>query len=98
MTSSNEALPPKWQLGPIEASHIFEKYWNHLTCLNDDPDVASESPYCQEHMIKFSKALAAMRHKSLTPRSTMEAKQPDPVIAEDAALSRLRPIPDGPDQ
>jgi hypothetical protein len=66
--------------------------------LSDHPDFASGSPYCLEHMRKFSQALAAMRHKSFVTRSTAEAKQSDLVIAEDAAMSRLRPIPDGPDQ
>jgi hypothetical protein len=83
---------------PIEASHIFEKYWDYLTRLSDHPGCASESPYCQEHMRKFSQALAKIRHKSFTPRSPAEANQSDHEIAEDAAISRLRPIPDGPDQ
>jgi hypothetical protein len=34
----------------------------------------------------------------VVPRATAEAKQSDLVIAEDAALWRLPPIPDGPDQ
>jgi hypothetical protein len=46
----------------------------------------------------FSQALAAMRHKSFVLKSVAEAKQSNLHIAEDAALSRLRPIPDGPDQ
>jgi hypothetical protein len=83
---------------PTEASHVFEKYWDYLTCLEDHPEFASESQYCQVHMRKFSQALAVMRHKSWTPKSVAEAKQSDRHIAEDAALSRLRPIPDGPDQ
>jgi hypothetical protein len=62
------------------------------------PDFPSESPYCQEHMRKFSQALAGMRHESFVPKSTSEAKPSDLVIAEDAARSPLRPIPDGPDQ
>jgi hypothetical protein len=66
--------------------------------LKDHPDFASESPYFQEHMIKFSEALAAMRHKSFTSKPAAEAKESDLQIAEDAALSRLRPIPEGPDQ
>jgi hypothetical protein len=27
-----------------EVSHVFEKYWDYLTCLQDHPDFASESP------------------------------------------------------
>jgi hypothetical protein len=33
---------------PTDASHVLEKYWGYLTCLNDHPDFASESPYCQK--------------------------------------------------
>jgi hypothetical protein len=83
---------------PTEASHVFEKYWDYLTRLESHPDFASESPYCQEHMRKFSQDLAAMRHKSFVPKPAAEAMPSDLEIAEDAALSLLRPIPDGPDQ
>jgi hypothetical protein len=83
---------------PVEASHVFEKYCDYLTCLPKHSDFASETSYFQEHMAKFSRALAKMRHKSWIPKSTAEAKQSDLHIAEDAALSRLRPIPDGSDQ
>jgi hypothetical protein len=89
------ASAPMSTVFQTEACHVFEKYWDHLTCLPKHPGFASESPYCQEHMAKFSRALAKMRHKSWTPKSTAEAKQSDLHIAEDAALSRLRPIPDG---
>jgi hypothetical protein len=95
---ANPRTRPSKLFDPTEASHVFEKYWDYLTCLPDHPDFASESPYCQEHMAKFSYALASMRHKSWTPKSTAESKQSDIHIAEEAALSRLRPIPDGPDQ
>jgi hypothetical protein len=27
---------------PTEASHVFEKYWDYLSNLNDHPDFASE--------------------------------------------------------
>jgi hypothetical protein len=63
---------------------------------SDHPDFASETQYFQEHMMKSSQALAAMRHKSFRPLSTAEARESDLHIAEDAALSRLRPMPDGP--
>jgi hypothetical protein len=49
-------------------------------------------------MRKFSQALVSVRHKSFVPKSTAEANSSDLMIAEDAELSRLRPIPDGPDQ
>jgi hypothetical protein len=83
---------------PLDASHVLEKYWDYLKCLKEYPDFSSESPYCQERIVEFSQALAAMRHKSFTPKSTAEAEQSSLEMAEDAALSRLRPIPDGPDQ
>jgi hypothetical protein len=83
---------------PTEASNVFEKHWDYLTCLPKHPDFASESSYCQEHMVKLSRALAKMKHKSFVPKSTREAKQSVIHIAENAALSRLRPITDGPGQ
>jgi hypothetical protein len=49
-------------------------------------------------MIQFSRALAKLRHRNWEPKSTAEAQEKDLRIAEDAALSRLRPIHDGPDQ
>jgi hypothetical protein len=83
---------------PVEASHVFEKYWNHLPCLDEHQDFVSESPYCQQQMVEFSQALAEMNLDSFVPRSTAEAKASDIRISEDAALSRLLPIQDGPDQ
>jgi hypothetical protein len=83
---------------PVEASHIFEKYWNYLPNLDQHTGFASESSICQERMIQFSRALAKLRHRNWTPKSTAEAQEKDHQIAEEAALSRLRPIPDGPDQ
>jgi hypothetical protein len=82
----------------VEASHILEKYWDHLTKLDQHPDFASESPKCQEQMVQFSRALAKLRHKNWVPLSTAEAQEKDSGIASEAALSRLRPIPDAPDQ
>jgi hypothetical protein len=49
-------------------------------------------------MIKFSQALAGMNLDSFVPRPVAEAKPSDLMTAEDAALSRLLPIQDGPDQ
>jgi hypothetical protein len=63
---------------PSEASHILEKYWHDLSCLDQHPDFASEAPYCQQHVTKFSKALAAMKkNMSFIPRPVAEAKQSD---------------------
>jgi hypothetical protein len=96
-----KASPRKYQgklFYIVEASHIFEKYWNHLTCLDEHPGFASESPICRERMAQFSRALAKLRHKNWIPKSTAEAQERDLKIAEEASLSRLRPIPDRPDQ
>jgi hypothetical protein len=49
-------------------------------------------------MVQFSRALAKLRNKNWTPKPTAEAQEKDLQIAEDPALSPLRPIPDGPDQ
>jgi hypothetical protein len=83
---------------PIEASRVFERYWHHLPCLDHHPDFASEPPYFQQQTTKFSHALAEMNLDSFIPRLAAEAKPSDLRIAEDAALSRLLPIQDGPDQ
>jgi hypothetical protein len=83
---------------PTEASHIFEKYWDHLTRLDEHPDFTSESPLCQERMVQFSRALSKLRTRNWTPQPTAEAQDKNLQIAQEAALSRLRPIPDGPDQ
>jgi hypothetical protein len=83
---------------PTEASHIFEKYWDHLTRLDEHPDFASESPLTKERMVQFSRVLSKLRTKNWTPQPTAEAQDKSLQVAQEAALSRLRPIPDGPDQ
>jgi hypothetical protein len=83
---------------PTEASHIFEKYWDYLTRMDEHPDFASETPICQERMVQFSRALSKLRTSNWTPLSTAEAHDKHVQVAQEAALSRLRPIPDGPDQ
>jgi hypothetical protein len=83
---------------PTEAYDIFEKYWDYFPNINDHPDFTSESQVCQERMMQFSRALAGMRHKSFEPKSVAEAGKSSLRMSEDAALSRLRPVPDGPCQ
>jgi hypothetical protein len=61
------------------------------------PDFANQSPYSQQHISAFSRALSAMDDDSFTPRPSAEAKQAELEMAEDAALSRVRLIQDGPD-
>jgi hypothetical protein len=48
--------------------------------------------------MKFSTALKRLRHRNWTPLSTAEAPEESFKIAQDAALSWIRPIPDGPCQ
>jgi hypothetical protein len=38
------------------------------------------------------------KQQSWIPKPTAEAQEKDLQVAEEAAVSRLRPIPDGPDQ
>jgi hypothetical protein len=49
-------------------------------------------------MYMFSHAISSMPHPdTFEPKPAAEAKQADIAISEDAAISRLRPIQDGPD-
>jgi hypothetical protein len=81
-----------------EYSHVFEKYWDYLPCLNQHRDFSSESSYCQEHMMLFTCALSSYCLDGFEATPAAEANQSDLEIAEDTAISRLRPIQDGPDQ
>jgi hypothetical protein len=83
---------------PDVATHIFTKYWNHLANLSSHPDFAKESPICRAEMIRFSEGLSKLRHSKWAPQPTAEAPEKSAKIAEDAAISRLRPIADGPNQ
>jgi hypothetical protein len=74
---------------PDVFSHVFEKYWDYLPSLNDHPDFASESPYCQEQAIHFSSNLAQMDLTDFQPSPAAEAKQFDIETVEEAAISRL---------
>jgi hypothetical protein len=82
---------------PAEHSHIFEKYWDHLENLEGHPEFSQESEFTQGCMKYFSSALPRLNVADFTPRVSAEAKQSDLEAAEDAAVSRLRPIQDGPD-
>jgi hypothetical protein len=82
-----------------EASHGIEKYWNHLFNLPSHPDFANESLICHERMTIFSQALRKFKRTSnWAPQPAAEAPEKSLQIAQDAALSRLRPIADGPNQ
>jgi hypothetical protein len=45
---------------PNEFSYVFEKYWNHLPCLDPHPDFADESEYAQGCMTLFSQDVSRM--------------------------------------
>jgi hypothetical protein len=78
---------------------IIEKYWNHLFDLPSHPDFANESPICQERMTIFSQALRRFKRTlNWVPQPAAEAPEKSLRIAQDAALSRLGPIADGPNQ
>jgi hypothetical protein len=79
-----------------EYSHVFEKYCDHLSCLEQHPDFRSESQHTQYHMMTFSRDLSGMNQESaFEPKPGAEAQQTDVEISEDAAISRLHPIQDG---
>jgi hypothetical protein len=83
---------------PDEATHIFTKYWHHFADLSSHPEFGSESPICQDEMLRFSEGLSRLDHASWCPQPTAEAEEKQANIAEEAAVSRLRTIPDGPNQ
>jgi hypothetical protein len=82
---------------PSEFYHVFEKYWDYLPCLHQHPDFVKESSYAQVHMTRFSCGLSTHRVDDFEPKPAAEAKQSNLETAEDVAISRLRPIQDGPD-
>jgi hypothetical protein len=90
--------PDSWTVAlPAEHSNVFEKYWDHLENHEDHPEFSQESAFTQGYMKHFSSALSKLALTDFTPRVSAEAKQSDLEIAEDAAVSRLRSMQDGPD-
>jgi hypothetical protein len=84
---------------PNEATHIITMYWDHLSDLSSHPNFVNESPICQERMTIFSQAMRKFRRTSnWVPQPAVEAPEKSLRIAQDAALSRLRPIADEPNQ
>jgi hypothetical protein len=82
---------------PAEYSHVFEKYWQHLTERQSHPDSSSESPHTLSSMSKYSEALSHMDCSCLQPLVHAEAEDSHVKIATEVAISRLLPIMDGPD-
>jgi hypothetical protein len=83
---------------PDEASHIFEQCWDHLGNLGSMPGFSQCSQICQEAMLTFSEALNRYTCTSWETLPVADAPGKLAKIATDAAISRLRPIADGPNQ
>jgi hypothetical protein len=83
---------------PDGASHIFEEHWRHLDDLSAMPGFSSKTPTCQAAMLAFSEGLSHFSCTNWAPQPTAEAPGKLAKIANDAAISRLRPIADGPNQ
>jgi hypothetical protein len=76
--------------------HVFKKYWDFLSCLNQHPGFHQKSRYAQYCMNLFSQGLSGMDAQgTFELRPSAEAKEEDVLIPERAAVSRLRPIQDG---
>jgi hypothetical protein len=84
---------------PDEATTIMTDCWNYLGNLSAFPRFLQKSLICQQEMLRFSEGLRRFAdHKVWQPQPTAEASEKAARIAEDAAVSRLRTIPDGPNQ
>jgi hypothetical protein len=78
-----------------EVSDVFEKYWDHLEHLDQDPDFQKESEVTQFRMTLFSEGLSKMAAQvTFELRPSAEARDKDVLAAEHAAISRLRRIQD----
>jgi hypothetical protein len=81
---------------PDEHSHVTEKYWDYLPCLDQHPDFKNESQYGQHYTTLLSQALSGISYQAASElRPATEAKQINIEISEDAVISRLRPIQTG---
>jgi hypothetical protein len=84
---------------PDAASHILEESWNFFGDLSKMPSFSSRSPICQAAMLSFSQGLSQYPcADSWIPHPAAEAPGKLAKIATYAAISRVRPISDGPDQ
>jgi hypothetical protein len=95
----NPRLKPDTLYYPDEASHIFHDFWDHLGNLPAAPGFDQCSLICQQCMASFSEALST-RYDCTSWETLPVADAPDKLarIAKDAAISRVRPITDGPNQ
>jgi hypothetical protein len=84
---------------PDEASHIFQGFWDHLGNLPAAPGFGQCSPVCQQCMSQFSEVLST-RYDCRSWETLPVADAPEKLarIAKDAAISRVCPIADRPNQ
>jgi hypothetical protein len=83
---------------PDAASHIFEECWHHLDDLSQLPGFSSRSSIVQAGMLAFSEGLSRYSCDTWQPRPAAEAPEKLAKIAHTAAISRVRPLADGPNQ
>jgi hypothetical protein len=83
---------------PNEATIIMTDCWNHFENLSASPGFSQKTPICQMEIIKFSEALSRLDRTGWCPQPVAEASDKSARVADDAAVSRLRTIPDGPNQ
>jgi hypothetical protein len=84
---------------PDAASHVFGECWQHLDDLSAMPSFYSKSPICQAAMLALSEGLSHLTCGSTWfPQPTAEAPEKLAKIANNAAISRVRPLADGPNQ
>jgi hypothetical protein len=70
---------------PSVYSHAFEKYEDYLPNFAEHPDFVSETPFRQECMKRFSRALSPMDlsgFQSLTTRTPLPWYRPKPSISK----------------
>jgi hypothetical protein len=91
-------LKPGTLYYPDEASHIFQDFWDHLGNLPAAPGFDQCSLICQQCMATFSEALHGLDCRSWETLPVADAPEKLAKIAKDAAISRVRPIADGPNQ
>jgi hypothetical protein len=83
---------------PDAASHVFEESWQYFEDLSAMPSFSSKSPICQAAMLAFSEGLSHFSCADWAPLPTADAPGKLAKIATNAAISRVRPIADGPNQ
>jgi hypothetical protein len=84
---------------PDGASHLLEESWQFFNDLSQMPSFSSKSQICQVAMLSFSQGLNRYPcSDAWIPHPAAEAPGKCAKIATNAAISRVRPISDGPNQ